>query len=199
MPSLSRRRLLDTAVRGAAGVSLGVLGLRSIAALAQDTAGKDVDLGRGCRVLRAGAMNVLTVETSDGVALVDGGSAADSAELLRRATALSSNGKIRTLFNTHWHPEQTGANETLGKAGATIVSQENTKLWLTQEVTWPWNDETVQPLPEIARPNETFFSEQELTVGGKTVQCGHLRDCPHTDGDIYVFLDRKSTRLNSSH
>jgi glyoxylase-like metal-dependent hydrolase (beta-lactamase superfamily II) len=188
VPSLSRRRLLDTAVRGAAGVSLGLLGLRSFVALAQDGAGQEVDLGKGCRVLRAGPMNVLAVASDDGVALVDGGAAADSAELLRRAGALASNGKIHTLFNTHWHPEQTGANETLGKAGATIVSQENTKLWLTQDVTWPWNDETVQPLPEIARPNKTFFSEQELTVGGKTVLCGHLRDCPHTDGDIYVFF-----------
>jgi glyoxylase-like metal-dependent hydrolase (beta-lactamase superfamily II) len=188
VPTLSRRRLLDTAVRGAAGVSLGLLGLRPFVALAQDAGGQDLDLGNGCRVLRAGPMNVLAVRTGDGLALVDGGSAALSGEALERAGSLAGGGKIHTLFNTHWHPEQTGANEALGKAGATIVAQENTKLWLTQDVTWPWNNETVQPLPEVARPNKTFFSEQELMVGGKTVQCGHLRDCPHTDGDIYVFF-----------
>jgi glyoxylase-like metal-dependent hydrolase (beta-lactamase superfamily II) len=187
VPSLSRRRLLETAARGAAGVYLGMLGTRSFTALAQEGA-QGLDLGNGCRVLRAGPMNVLAVTTGNGIALVDGGSAADSADLLRRAAVLASGGKIHTLFNTHWHPEQTGANAVLGEAGATIVAQENTKLWLTQDVTWPWNDETVRPLPNIARPNKTFFGEQELDLGGKTVQCGHLRDCPHTDGDIYVFF-----------
>jgi cyclase len=187
VPSLSRRRLLDMAARGAAGASLGLLGLRSLVALGQEPR-KSVDLGNGFHVLTAGPTNVLAVAAGDGVALVDGGSAARSGELLERSVVLAAGGKIHTLFNTHWHPEQTGANEALGKAGATIVAHENTKLWLTQDVTWPWNNETVQPLPEVARPNKTFFDQQELMLGRERVQCGHLRDCPHTDGDMYVFF-----------
>jgi glyoxylase-like metal-dependent hydrolase (beta-lactamase superfamily II) len=80
----------------------------------------------------------------------------------------------------------------LGKAGVAIVAHENTKLWLTTDVTWPWSNETVQPLPEIARPAKTFFAQDELTVGGTRVQCGHLRDCPHTDGDMYVFFPEQN-------
>ncbi|HET7609195.1 MAG TPA: MBL fold metallo-hydrolase, partial [Gammaproteobacteria bacterium] len=56
------------------------------------------------------------------------------------------------------------------------------------DVTWPWNSETVEPLPKVGLPNKTFYEETELTVGGRTVQCGHLRDCPHTDGDMYVYF-----------
>ncbi len=53
---------------------------------------------------------------------------------------MPQSGKVHTLFNTHWHPEQTGSNESLAQAGATIVAQENTKLWLTTDVTWPWSE-----------------------------------------------------------
>jgi glyoxylase-like metal-dependent hydrolase (beta-lactamase superfamily II) len=147
-----------------------------------------IDLGDGFHVLNTGATNVLAVASAEGVALVDGGSAAGSAELLRRVAALPQAGKVHTLFNTHWHPEQTGSNEAVAKAGATIVSQVNTKLWLAKDVTWPWSDETVQPLPAAARPTKTFFATDDLSVGGKTVRVGHLRDCPHTDGDMYVFF-----------
>ncbi len=83
-------------------------------------------------MLKAGALNVLAVSTGDGLALVDGGPASESAALLKAAAALPGGTKIHTLFNTHWHPEQTGSNETLGKAGATIVAQQNTRLWLTR-------------------------------------------------------------------
>ena len=79
-------------------------------------------------------------------------------------------------------------DETLGQAGATIIAQENTRLWLTTDVTWPWSHETVQPLPKGARPNKTFYSRGELALVGKQIEYGHLRDCPHTDGDMYVFL-----------
>ncbi|HEX5045761.1 MAG TPA: MBL fold metallo-hydrolase [Gammaproteobacteria bacterium] len=181
---LSRRSLLQTVVGSVAGLSLGLVS-RSL--VAQAPAGA-VDLGGGFRVLTAGKTNVLAVTGPEGTALVDGGSAADSPALLRQVAALPNAGKIHTLFNTHWHPEQVGSNEALAKAGAAIVAHENTRLWLTEDVTWPWNDQTVKALPKAAQPTKTFRAEEELTVGGMKVRCGHLRDCPHTDGDIYVLF-----------
>jgi cyclase len=188
VPSLSRRDLLLRAARVAAGVSLGSWGMRSLPSHAQAAAGNTLDLGGGFHVLTTGDSNVLAVAAGDGIALVDGGSAAESPGLLQRVAALPDAGQVHTLFNTHWHPEQTGSNEVLGKAGATIVAQQNTKLWLTTDVTWPWNNRTVAALPAAGVPNKTFYAREQLDVGGKRVQCGHLRDCPHTDGDMYVFF-----------
>jgi hypothetical protein len=38
--------------------------------------------------------------------------------VLKPVAALpNGSGKIHTLFNTHWHPEQTGSNEKLGMVG----------------------------------------------------------------------------------
>ena len=185
LPRLSRRTLLAAGAQGVVGASLGVgLGLRG--AWGQPKA--PAALADGFHMLSLGATNVLAVSDPTGVALVDGAPAGRASELAELVAALPQAGKVHTLFNTHWHPEQTGSNESLGQAGATIVAQENTKQWLTTDVTWPWSEETVQPLPQIALPNKTFYGETELTVGGRTVRCGHLRDCPHTDGDMYVFF-----------
>ncbi|HLF12276.1 MAG TPA: MBL fold metallo-hydrolase [Gammaproteobacteria bacterium] len=170
-----------------AGASFGLFDVRS-AARAQTAGGETLTLSDDFHVLTLGQTNVLAVTAGEGIALVDGGPASESRALMEMIAALPRTGKVHTLFNTHWHPEQTGSNEELGKAGATIVAHENTRLWLTTDVTWPWNNETVEPLAEIARPNKTFYAQEELIVGDKRVQCGHLRDCPHTDGDMYVFF-----------
>ena len=101
-------------------------------------------------VVTAGDTNVVALTGSGGAVLVDGGSKATGAALRGAVIALPGSGAIHTLFNTHWHPEQTGSNETLAAAGAAIIAQENTKLWLSTDVTWPWNGETVEPLPVSA-------------------------------------------------
>ena len=186
MTVLSRRTLLTRSLAGLAGASLGAgLGARALWAQA---AGGATELGNGFHVLSLGATNVLAVTDASGVTLVDGAPAGRAAELARLVAALPRAGRVHTLFNTHWHPEHTGSNESLGQAGAKIVAQENTKQWLTTDVTWPWNAETVEPLAAAGLPNETFYEETELEVGGRTVRCGHLRDCPHTDGDLYVYF-----------
>jgi len=110
-------------------------------------------------------------------------------EQTKIVAALPGGGPVRTLFNTHWHPEQTGSNETLGKAGAQIIAQENTRLWLTTDVKWPWNGQTFKRLPKVAQPNKTFYTSDTLEPG---VRYGYLPDCGHTDGDLYVYFERQN-------
>ena len=189
MPARSRRSLLQAAVGGVAGLSLGLLpGARSFLAHAQPAGGSPADLGGKFHVLDAGGTNVLAVATGEGLALVDGAPAVRASGLAEQLAALPGQGRVHTLFNTHWHPEQTGSNETFAAAGATIVAHENTRLWLATDVTWPWSGETVEPLPDAALPSNTFYDRIEVDIGGERAQCGYLRDCPHTDGDIYVFF-----------
>jgi glyoxylase-like metal-dependent hydrolase (beta-lactamase superfamily II) len=189
--SISRRRLLTSTVQGLIGATVGGgVGLRAWRAQAQAAPQRAAaaELPEGFRVLDLGATNVLAVTDATGIALVDGAPRGQADALTAALKGLPQSGQVHTLFNTHWHPEQTGSNEALARAGATIVAQQNTKLWLGTDVTWPWSEETVEPLPKAALPTKTFFEEAELTVGGRAVRCGHLRDCPHTDGDMYVFF-----------
>jgi len=185
----SRRVMLQAALGGAAGLAFGGPG-RLLAAAGQGAVAPVTQrLTDDLTVVTAGGVNVLAYAGTGGLALVDGGSAATSDAILKAVAALPGGGPVRTLFNTHWHPEQTGSNETLGKAGARIIAQENTRLWLTTDVKWPWNGQTFKRLPKVAQPNKTFYTSDTLEPG---VRYGYLPDCGHTDGDLYVYFERQN-------
>ena len=163
----NRRQFLRLAA-GAAGVLLGgpVRSVMTAAAQAAP-AGADIQqLADDLFVIRIpGEANVVAQTTGGGVLLVDGGSARAADALMKAIAALPGSGPVQTLFNTHWHPEQTGLNELVGKAGKTIIAQENTRLWLAADVTWPWNGQRFQRLPKIAQPNKSFYTTAKLDSG----------------------------------
>jgi len=146
-------------------------------------------LGDNLYLLSGAGGNVIARTGAGGVVMVDGGLAQNAAALAQAVAALPNNGPVRTLFNTHWHPEQTGSNERLGMAGATIIAQENTRLWLQQNVTWPWNGRKFTKLPKIAQPNKTFYDNGTLDSG---VRYGWITDAAHTDGDLYVYFSQQN-------
>ena len=131
--------------------------------------------------------NVLVVNGAEGVLMVDGGLAEHSAELLKAVTGLPGASRIQVLFNTHWHMEHTGSNESLGKSGAKIIAHENTKLWMGAEIISMWQHRTYPPRPKEARPNTTFYTTGKLMFGKEEIRYGYLGQA-HTDGDIYVFF-----------
>jgi cyclase len=177
--------LLKAALGGAAGLALapGQVLAGQGAASAIGTVRLDDDLHL---LAVPGVSNVVARVAAGGVVLVDGASASTSDALLKAVAALPGAGPVRTLFNTHWHPEHTGSNETLGKAGAAIVAHENTRLWLTTDVKWPWNGQTFKRLPKVAQPNKTFYTNATLEPG---IRYGYLPDAGHTDGDLYVYFE----------
>jgi cyclase len=190
--NFSRRHLLKGAIGSAAGLVLGASARRVSAAAPQAASGGSPlaqRLADDLFILQLpGEANVVAYTGPGGVMLVDGASSKASGALMKLISELPGGGQVQTLFNTHWHPEQTGSNEALAAAGAVIIAQENTKLWLSTDVTWPWNGETVEPLPKPARPNRSFYTGGELVTAGKPIVYGHLPDAPHTDGDCYVLF-----------
>jgi cyclase len=186
---LSRRAMLGGALGTVTGASLGLSPFETRMAFAQPVATVDaLTLSNDLHVLRVGGTNSLAVTGVDGAVLVDGAHARYSGALLEAVTKLPRSGVIHTLLNTHWHPEQTGSNERLGQAGARIIAHENTRLWTTTDVTWPWDGSTFAPLPKIAQPNQTFYDHDEIRVGARTIRFGHLRHAAHTDGDLYAYF-----------
>ena len=188
----TRRQILKAAIGGAAGIVLGAPVMRLSGAQAQavpESAGT-LRLADDLFVVRIpGEANVVAQTDANGVLLVDGGSAGASDALMKAVSGLPGGGPVRMLFNTHWHPEQTGSNERLGKAGAAIIAHENTRLWLTQNITWPWNGRRFTRLPRIAQPNKTFYDTGKLDSG---VRYGYIPDAAHTDGDLYVYFPKQN-------
>ena len=132
--------------------------------------------------LVTGAGNNIVVLAAGGESLlVDCGEAAHAQDVLRLA------GRVNTVFNTHWHPESTGANDAMAKAGAKLVSHVNTELWMTQEILHDWEKKVFPPRARIALPSETFYTTGMTTFGGEPIEYG-LMPMAHTDGDIFVHF-----------
>ena len=166
-------------------------GLAAPYAFAQDPKITTAPLGDNLFLLSGAGANVVAHPGPDGVLLVDGGLAQNASALAQAVAALPNGGPVRTLFNTHWHPEQTGSNLALGMAGATIIAQENTRLWLQQNINWPYDGQKVsfQKLSKIAQPNKTFYDKSTLDNG---IRYGYIPDAAHTDGDLYVFFPQQN-------
>ena len=184
----TRRELLRSAIGGAAGIALGAPVLRLVAQT--PSSAETLRLADDLFVISMpGEANVVAQTTNGGVLLVDGMSARGSAALMAAAASLPGGGPVHTLFNTHWHAEQTGSNDAIGKAGKTIIAHENTRLWLTTDVKWPWNGKEFKRLSKVAQPNKTFYKDGAL---GEGIKYGYIPDAAHTDGDLYVFFPKQN-------
>jgi cyclase len=145
------------------------------------------DLGDGLFLLQGAGCNVLALRGDNGALLIDGGLAANAGALLPAVYAVTSTDRIHTLINTHWHPEVTGANELVGRAGGTIFAHEKTAMYLGNRVASALFEGRRDPLPEVARPKQTTRAEGTLSFAGRRVDYGYL-PAAHTDGDLFVHV-----------
>jgi len=177
-PQANRRDVL----RGVAGglAALGVAPFVPSAAYALDVL-TDAAIP-GFLVLAGAGGNIVVLATNDGQIVVDSGNAQSTGDVV---AALRPLGKVAALVNTHWHTDQTGANEALGRAGATIVAHEKTRQRLSAGWYVPAEDRYEQALPAAGRPTKAFFETGAMQVGEKRVEFGYLLEA-HTDGDLYV-------------
>jgi len=178
-----RRQFLQTLAGGAAALSL------SRAAFAQASpAGvnlSQVKLTDKITLITGAGNNIVALAGDGGSLLVDCGDAACGPDVLKLA------GNVRTVINTHWHTEATGANDIMALAGAKLVSHVNTQLWMTQPIIHDWEKKTWPPRAKEALPTETFYTTGKTTFGGEPVEYGLMPNA-HTDGDIYVYFPQSN-------
>jgi cyclase len=162
---------------GLAGLSLASL------ARAQVTIGV-ADVAPTIQVLTGAGGNIVVLATGAGQVVVDSGAAAESDAVVAALRELGG-GNVAALINTHWHRDQTGANEALGLSGATIIAHAKTRQRLSAGWYLPAADSYEAPLPVAGRPTKTFYTTDEATIGDERIEYGYLIEA-HTDGDAYV-------------
>jgi cyclase len=147
----------------------------------------DLDGAHGLTVFQGAGCNVVAMHGEDGALMIDGGLAANADALLRLVKERTGNSRVHTLINTHWHPEQTGANEAVGRDGGIIIAHEKTRMYLSNTVTSVTFQGRLGPLPQVARPNKTTYDGGSLKFAGQQVDYAYL-PAAHTDGDLYVHF-----------
>jgi cyclase len=132
--------------------------------------------------------NIAVQIGDDGVLVIDTGLAQNADRVLAAIKKLSDK-PIRWVLNTHFHPDHTGGNEAVAKAGsktnggpAEILAHEN----VLTRMSAPANK-----LPTASWPTDTYFPEEkDIYFNGEAVMLFH-DVAAHTDGDSIVHL-RKS-------
>jgi cyclase len=135
--------------------------------------------------------NIAVQIGDDGVLVVDTGLAQNADRVIAAIKKLSPK-PIRWVLNTHFHPDHTGGNEAVAKAGsktnggpAEILAHEN----VLTRMSAPANK-----IPTAAWPTDTYFPEEkDIYFNGEAVMLFH-DVAAHTDGDSIVHL-RKSDVL----
>jgi cyclase len=138
-----------------------------------------------------GAGGNIAVQTGDeGVLVVDTGTAQMSEKVLAAIRKLSDK-PIRYIVNTHFHPDHTGGNEVIGKAGSTtrggtteIVAHEN----VLNRMSAPSGK--TSPTPSIAWPTDTYFPEEKDFFFNEEAVMLYHDAAAHTDGDSIIFFRR---------
>jgi cyclase len=138
-------------------------------------------------VLDGGGANVLAFSFGQAVALVDGGAPKSGDQVMAALKTVAAESKIQTLFNTHYHTDQTGNNEMFAAAGAKIIAHERTRQWMSTDYWVPAEERYEKARPKAARPTETFLTTGSLKAGTEQIDYGYL-PLAHTSGDIYVFF-----------
>ncbi len=193
---ISRRLFLRDSAQALSAVSLLAAMPKLVSAAdkeqksisAKDLSVKDV---AGLAVLAGAGCNVVGVAGPDGALLVDGGLAVNSPVLLKYVAENLKTKRVATLINTHWHPEQTGSNEAIGKAGGTLISHEVTRLALGRRETSALYDGYYGPLPPKAIPTQTTYNKGTLMLGDEQVDYRYL-PAAHTNGDLFVHFPKRN-------
>ncbi len=177
----SRRQVLGGAL--CVGVSAGLPWPAGAATAALQV----VAVAEGLWLIRGAGGNATLVQGSEGGLLIDGGAAQHSKVLLARARELTAGRPVQWLVNTHCHPDQTGSNEALGRAGARILAHANTRLWLGRPLRSAWQGLDRKALPPQALPNQVVHEDSVLRFGSHDLRLTCLFQA-HTDGDLAVHL-----------
>jgi cyclase len=143
----------------------------------------------GLALFSGAGCNVIALAGPEGALLVDGGLAVNSSLLLKAVATNLKTKRVSTLINTHWHPEQTGSNETVGAGGGVLIAHEVTRLALGRKEKSPLFEGVYGPLSAKGLPTQTTYNTGTLTFAGEQADYRYLPGA-HTNGDLFVHFPK---------
>ena len=179
---MDRREVLKGAITG-----MLTLWAAPFIRAAQQPGGGVSRLTDSLAVADAAGSNVVAFSTGDGLVLVDSGAPKSGDSLAGALKSFAGSAKVQTLFNTHYHLDQTANNELFASAGAKIIAHDRTRHWMGTDYWVPAEERYEKARPKAALPTETFLDKGSIKAGAEQVDYGYLIEA-HTSGDIYVFF-----------
>ena len=129
--------------------------------------------------------NVAVLSGPDGLVVVD--TFVQPAWPALKKTLDGLGAPIKAAIDTHWHFDHTDNNASFRQAGAVVIAHANTPKRLSEKL--EVLGMTFEPVPEAAKPSQTFTDAHRLTANGESVELGYIPPA-HTDTDIYIRFPR---------
>jgi glyoxylase-like metal-dependent hydrolase (beta-lactamase superfamily II) len=138
-------------------------------------------------VIDGGGANLVAFAGDGGMVLVDSGAPKSGDHVMMQLKDLAAEAKVQTLFNTHYHLDQTGNNEMFSGAGAKIIAHARTLQWMSVDYWVEAENRYEKARSKAARPTQTFQTTGSLKAASEQIDYGYLI-LAHTSGDIYVHF-----------
>src|SRR5579883_880745 len=141
----------------------------------------------------AGSYDSVIVEFKDYIMMLEAGqSEARALAYVAETKKLIPNKPIRYVFNTHPHSDHTGGLPVLVAEGATIITQKNNALFLSDALNTPRTlmTDTLAKNPKKAKI-EAVDEKKVYTDGNRTVEIYHVAPVPHSNGLMIAYIPKE--------
>jgi glyoxylase-like metal-dependent hydrolase (beta-lactamase superfamily II) len=140
-----------------------------------------------------GSYDSVIVEFKDHIMMLEAGqSQARALAYVAETKKLIPNKPITYVMNTHPHSDHTGGLPVLVAEGATIITQENNKVFLEKALNTPRTllDDTLAKNPRKAKI-ETVAEKRVYSDGTRVVEMYHIFPAPHSNGLIIAYIPKE--------
>ncbi len=137
-------------------------------------------------MLEGSGGNIAVSIGDDGTFIVDDQFAPLTDKIVAAIAELTDH-PVDFVVNSHWHFDHTDGNENLGRAGAIIVAQDNSRQRMETEQIISLNGRVQTPYNEVGLPKITFLESMRFYYNDNVVDVIYTGP-GHTDGDAQVYF-----------
>ncbi|MBF88486.1 MAG: MBL fold metallo-hydrolase [Candidatus Marinimicrobia bacterium] len=151
---------------------------------------KTTKLSDSIYMLEGNGGNIGLCVGNDGAFIIDDQFAPLTKKINKSISKITSK-PVQFVVNTHWHYDHTDGNENFGKAGAIIVSHENSRKRLESKQYIELVGRYMEAYPKEGLPKITFKNSMTFHYNEETINIFHV-DRAHTDGDAIIFFPKSN-------
>ena len=137
-------------------------------------------------MLQGSGGNIALSIGDDGTFIVDDQFAPLTDKIVAAIAELTDH-PVDFVVNSHWHYDHTDGNENFGRAGALIVSHDNSRRRMATDQVLSGSNRPQPAYAEVGLPKITFLESMRFYYNDNTVDVFYTGP-GHTDGDAQVYF-----------
>ena len=137
-------------------------------------------------MLQGSGGNIAVSIGDDGTFIVDDQFAPLTDKIVAAIAELTDH-PVDFVVNSHWHYDHTDGNENFGRAGALIVSHDNSRRRMATDQVLSGSNRPQPAYAEVGLPKITFLESMRFYYNNNTVDVFYTGP-GHTDGDAQVYF-----------